>query len=141
MNENEFLGKAKAALDEHENELDADILARLNTARYNALHLQKVHPEKMQAEPRGRLWFAWGGVGSIATASLVAAFWLLNPDSPNDSSLSDYVYGPVNASVDAPVSASEGLLIEDAISDEDIAMLDNIEFVAWLMEQEDSNAG
>lgn len=137
MNENEFLDKAKVTLDQHENELDGEILARLDRARYQALHPQKVHSEEMSAEPRGRSWLAWGGVGSIATASLVVAFGLLSPVSPLNIPGAGVVNDYVNTSVNVP----EGLLVEDPISDEDIAILDNIEFVAWLMEQEESNAG
>jgi len=126
MNENEFLDKTKSTLNQYENELDAKTLARLNEARYRALHPEEV-------ESRGRSWFAWGGAGSLATASIVAAFWLMNPVSslnvPGDNVVEEYV------------NASEIPLTEEAISDEDIAMLDNVEFVAWLMEQEEINAG
>jgi hypothetical protein len=128
MNEDEFLDKAKITLDQQIGELDVRILVRLNDARYQALH-----PEEITTEPRNRSWFAWGGVGGIATASLVAAFWLLNPisllNTPGNNMLEEYA------------AVTETPLIEDAISDEDIAMLDNIEFVAWLMEEEESNAG
>ena len=137
MNENEFLDKAKAALNQHESELDGEILTRLNRARYQALHPQEAHSEEMSAEPKGRSWLAWGGVGSIATASLIVAFVVLSPISPLDIPGA----GVVNDYDITSVNVPEGLLVEDAISDEDIAILDNIEFVAWLMEQEESNAG
>ncbi|OUS06652.1 hypothetical protein A9Q81_01850 [Gammaproteobacteria bacterium 42_54_T18] len=126
MNEEEFLDKAKITLDQHADELDGSVLARLNEARYRALH-----PEEVMAGPRARSWFAWGG--SIATASLVAVFWLVNPIAP--------LTAPGNSGVEGYVATSDVQLIEDAISNEDIAMLDNIEFVAWLMEQDESNAG
>ena len=128
MNDNEFLDKAKITLDQQVDELDGGVVARLNEARYRALN-----PEETMTESSGRSWFAWGGVGSIATASIVAVFWLLNSvallNTPGSNMVEEYI------------TASEIPLVEDAISDEDIAMLDNIEFVAWLMEQEESNAG
>ena len=138
MNEEEFLDRAKITLDQQTDELDGNVLARLNEARYRALH-----PEEVMVEPRGRLWFAWGGVGSIATASLVAAFWLLNPSiplkAPGNNGIEEYI--AASDVVLSDVTLIDVPLIEDAISNEDIAMLDNIEFVAWLMEQDESNAG
>lgn len=128
MNEEEFVDKAKIILDQQADELDSNVLARLNQARYRALH-----PEDVMIEPRGRSWFAWGGVGGIATASLVAVFWLFNPSTP--------LKAPGNNEVQEYAAVSDVPLIEDAISNEDIAMLDNIEFIAWLMEQDESNAG
>ncbi len=138
MNENEFLDKAKITLDQHESELDGKTLARLNEARYRALNA-----EEIGAESRGRSWFAWGGAGGLATASLVAAFWLMNPvsslNTPGGNVAEEYVNASGVPLTGAPLTGAP--LTEEAISDEDIAMLDNIEFVAWLMEQEESNAG
>ena len=112
-----FLEKATYILDQSADDLDRDIVARLNDVRRQAL--QSHSKTKFEVSQ----WFAWGGIGGgVAVASLITAFWLLNPVSPLDM--------------------QEGELTAMAsLSDDDIDMLEDIEFVAWLMEQEENNAG
>ena len=138
MNENEFLDKVKVTFDQHVDELDDRILDRLDDARNRALH-----SEEAVTEPNGKPWFTWRWAGSVVTASIAAVFWLLNPIAPLDSSGSKIAieYAGTSDRVSSEISSPAIPLDQDAISDEDISMLDNIEFVAWLMEQEDSNAG
>ncbi|OUS28380.1 hypothetical protein A9Q99_12730 [Gammaproteobacteria bacterium 45_16_T64] len=111
-----FIEKAKSALDESVNDIDADTLIRLN-----AIRQQAVYP----AEESSRSWWQWSGAGSIVMALVVAMFWFANPvvEAPDHS------------------EANLALLSDEAISDEDIELLEDIEFVAWLMEQDALNAG
>lgn len=136
MNENNqnsdaFIEKAKTTLDRSLDELDSQTLARLDAIRHQALTAK---------ESRKHWWvrpgMAWGGMGGIAMASVVAMVWILNPVTPDGL---PYEGGEVN--VAEMTLLFEGELPDEAISDEDIELLEEIEFVAWLMEQEDINAG
>lgn len=108
-----FLEKARQALDNSVEDLDPDTQDKLNQIRRNAL----TEPgTKARPVPPG--W--WGPVGGIATAAVVATVWLTNPAPAPQPLMSD---------------------MELLTSEEDLEMMEDIEFVAWLMEQEDENAG
>lgn len=120
--EQAFIAKAKALLDSSEHDIDRDTLVRLNEIRQQALH-----PESTS----GRGW-RWRGAASVVTAMVVAVLW------GGSAWWSKPTIGLPSA--DPAAQMTQGLPGE-ALSDEDIALLEDIEFVAWLMEQDDVNAG
>ena len=73
-----FLEKAKAVLDESEEDLDANILSRLRQARNRALHGEE------REKPRLRTWFPFpvaAGMATALAAMLVAVVYIARPPS------------------------------------------------------------
>lgn len=111
MNDNHqdpFLEKAKQALDESADHLPPETQDKLNQIRREALN-------EADAKSRSAYWAWWAPGGGLAAAMLVAAVWLMNPDAPPPQPIDD---------------------MELLTSEEDMELMEDIEFVAWMMEQE-----
>ena len=94
--------------------LDAATLSRLNRARHNALAVE-------QRRGAGLPWLTAGALAAIAVAVL-ASLMLTSPDTLTS---------------DMPIAS-----IEDAefiVASEDIEMLEDLDFVSWMVAQD--NAG
>ena len=109
----EFEKHLKQLLDQSIDGLDQQTLANLNQTRHYALN------KPLQKKTR-RFWKQWSPIGYIATAAIVAAFWLGNPSVVPTDAMDDF---------------------ELLTTEEDLALMEEIEFIAWLMEQEHDSAG
>ena len=110
MNNEEFTRQAKGLLDDSAESLDGHTRSRLHQARNRAL-----------ASGRWRSpWLNWSLTGSLA-ASLAVAVLLLNP-SDSTPPLPDIYADPVQQAVA-----------------EDLELMDDLDFIAWLVMEEDSN--
>lgn len=105
-----FLDKAKQSLDHSVDDLPEETLDKLNQIRREAL--------TAQSSSASSSWVWWAPGGGLVAASLVAAIWFMNPVAAPDNGLMD---------------------MELLTSEQDLELMEDIEFVAWLMEQE--NAG
>jgi len=116
-----FALRAGAQLRESANELDAAKLSRLNRARQSAL-------DELPDATRVRAgWWAPAGAAAI-TATVVAGFWLARDT--------------VDALPPAvPIAAVDALDFELLLDDENLEMLENLEFFAWLAGEELEAAG
>lgn len=108
-----FLEKARQSLDDSVEGLDSNTLDKLNQIRREALN--DTHTKSQSVS-----WGSWAPVGGIATAALLAAFWFANPPPTPQPLMDD---------------------MELLTAEEDLEMMEDIEFVAWLMEQVEENAG
>lgn len=111
-----FLQKTKQALDDSAEQLDSRTVEQLNAVRRNALQQAEQTPIPVNKSR----WFVWGPVGGLVTAAGVAALLVANPAVSPQQHMND---------------------MELLTSEEDMALMEDIEFVAWLMEQEQGNAG
>jgi len=119
--EEAFALRAGAQLRDSGNELDAATLSRLNRARQNAL-------DEMPDATRVRAgWWAPAGAMAI-TATVVAGFWLAR----------DTVDTPPPA---VPIAAVDALDFELLLEDENLEMIEDLEFFAWLAGEELEAAG
>ena len=117
-----FLEKAKNALDDSLESMDSETLRRLDQVRRDALLVSG------KKQPRAA-WVYWGSASGMVTAALVAFIWFGEP-RPSLNSESEMI-------------ASQDIVeTMDLLSnEEELALMEEIEFVAWLMEQEDDHAG
>lgn len=113
-----FSHNARQALDQSVEDLSPETLDQLNRIRRDAVNET---PGRSGAAAWG-----WWASGSLAAAMLVAAVVLVTPEVTSDS---------------APELAQDGLPddMELLAAEDDLELMEEIEFVAWLMEQE--NAG
>lgn len=111
MNDNDFENEAKQVFDEHVAGLDAQTRSRLTQARYAAIEASR---------PR-RAYAPW--IGGAVAAGTVAALVVINP-------LNDEVTGPA---LDTPV-AQQATDLEMLLGDDELEMLEELEFYAWLDE-------
>jgi hypothetical protein len=113
--EKAFLGRAKALLDESEEDLDANILSRLRQARTRALRGEK------RREPRSWFWFSFPSVAGMATALvaiLVAVFYITRaPVQAPDKSIGD---------------------LEILTSNDQLELYENLDFYAWLAKEKEN---
>ena len=100
-----FAGKAKDLFDESVERLDAATLSRLNQGRQRAL------AELEHARSHGP-WLRWVPVTAAAAVALIAVMVVNRP-----------------VVVDDPVTATD---FEMLIEDEDLEMLEDLEFYSWL---------
>ena len=123
-NENdEFLENVKTVLDHGAESIDRTTQHRLNEIRTQSLQMKSPKNEVNNAP-----WYAWSGAGALSVALLIAAVWLLNP------------FAQMSQPEEQWNQLSLELMSGEAISDDDIEMLEDIDFVVWLMEQENGNA-
>ncbi|PIE41181.1 MAG: hypothetical protein CSA49_04550 [Gammaproteobacteria bacterium] len=113
-----FEEKVKQALDQSVDEFDQQTLADLNRIRQSALNGRHL---KMQPTS----WRLWAPAGGVAAATLVVALWatqfpMIQPSEMPAPDISD---------------------VELIGSENDLELMQDLEFVAWLMAQEESNAG
>ncbi|MCG8673161.1 MAG: hypothetical protein MI867_27475 [Pseudomonadales bacterium] len=111
--EKDFEAKLKQSLDNSVDELSQQTLANLNEIRQQALNGKQANASKFQ-------WALWGPAGGLVAAAVVAAVWVGNPAVQPSNSIDD---------------------LELLTSEEDLELMEDIEFVAWLMEQEIDHAG
>lgn len=111
MNNEEFTRQAKSLLDDSAESLDGQTRSRLHQARNRAL-----------ASGGSRSsWLGWSVTGSLAT-SLAVAFLLLGP-ADQTPPLPDIYADPVQQAVA-----------------EDLELMDDLDFIAWLVMEEETNA-
>lgn len=122
-----FLDKAKQALDQRADNLPPETLDQLNQIRREALNETL---NESSAKSRSTAWIWWAPGGGLVAAMLVAAIVLTTPATDP------------GATPDAVLQAAADDMpgdMELLTSEEDLDLMEDIEFVAWLMEQE--NAG
>lgn len=105
----EFERRAKALFDRSVDRLDASTRAKLARARANALN-------EVQPESSGRRWFVWApvaGVAAVAVASVAVLVETRTQREPATPPLEDL----------------------DLLAHEDLDMMQDLEFYAWLEEQ------
>jgi hypothetical protein len=100
--------RAKAAFDQSVDGLDASTLSRLNRGRQAAL---------AEAGHRGREWTRWMPATGVAAAVLLAVLTFQGPG-------------------DADVISAPAPDLEILLSEENIEMLEELEFYNWLETQE-----
>lgn len=122
-----FLDKAKQALDQSADNLPQETLAQLNQIRREALNETL---NESSAKPRSTAWIWWAPGGGLMAAMLVAAVVLTTPATDPGATPDPVLQA---AADDMPGD------MELLTSEEDLVLMEDIEFVAWLMEQE--NAG
>ena len=108
--EEALVAKVKEQLDQSVEKLDSEVVARLRSARYEALHSQ----------PQRTPWL-WpvSGLATACSALLVALLWWGSPLEQ------------------APPETAQ--IIEDVevlIADDPLDLYENLEFYGWLAEQE-----
>jgi len=107
--------QVRDALNQSVEHLDAATLSQLNQARHKALSVKQRHSA-------GLPWLTAGSLAAIAIAILATRLLLTSPDTLND---------------DMPIAS-----IDDAefiVVSEDIELMDDIDFVSWMVTQD--NAG
>lgn len=108
-NGNSLLKTSREALDESIEHLDAHTLSRLNQARQKALSQEK------SASPAGIPWMpAAGSLAMLSVAIVVGSLFLSSPESS------------LNNLDEAEFMANN----------EEIELMEDLEFVTWLIEQE-----
>lgn len=125
--------QAKAALDNELNSVPADIQAQLRLARMKAV----AHAGKQQPTPAQPL-FSKPMLALAASAVLALPLMWFMADSQKDLSgttLVDQSVAPGDVQMDA-VDSGEIMLELAQLSDEDMAIVDDLEFIAWLSEQD-----
>lgn len=115
MNNDPFEEKVRQALDKSAETLDQETLSSLNQIRQQALNTST----SANTRPRFQ-WALWGPVGGLVTAVIVAAMWVGDPAVTPQSPIDD---------------------LELLASEDDLELMEEIEFVAWLLEQENKHAG
>lgn len=109
---------AQRALDDSIQQLDAQTLAALAEARQQALAVTRTRRKK-------------GGTvaatGAIAAAVLLAVVWQQNSGTISDAELAEHA---------RYLELSEGVLQTEEVWQVDEELLDDMEFYAWLAEQE-----
>lgn len=109
-NEERFIARVKEHLDQGASELDPAVQARLRHARYQALR----HPSQ------GIPWlWPMTGLATACTALIVTILWW--PSSPDPM-------------VDGPAQVVED--IEVLIAEDQLDLYEDLEFYAWLAEQD-----
>ena len=112
MSEQDFLNQVRAALDDSAARLDAATVSRLNRARQRALD---------QGLARRTRW-VWPTLALATAASLTLALGLL-------------LHTPEVAAPLPPTAATESLDFELLAGSEDLELIENLEFYAWLEQQ------
>jgi Protein of unknown function (DUF3619) len=107
----DLAGYVSDALDESIEHLDAATLSRLNQARHRALASRHRHRNSLQ-------WLTAGSMAAIAIAILASRLLLTAPDTQTDNM-------PIASIDDA----------EFIVVSEDIELLENLDFVAWMVTQ------
>ncbi len=113
--EKAFLERARALLDESEQDLDANILSRLRQARTRALQGEK------RREPRSWHWFPFpaAGMATALVAILVAVFYITR--SP--------VLEPHESMGDLEILASS----------DQLDLYEDLDFYDWLAKEKEQN--
>ena len=112
--EKDFEAKLKQSLDHSVDDLSQQTLASLNEIRQQTLN------GKAAASANRFQWTLWGPAGGLVAAAVVAAVWVGNPAVQPNSNIDD---------------------LELLTSEQDLELMEDIEFIAWLMEQEIDHAG
>jgi hypothetical protein len=115
MTEEEFNNKAKDLLDENVDKLDAATLSKLHQARNRAVESASKSAGK-SAGKKLPAYSGWVGAGAMA-ASLAVGVVYFNQQPP-----------PLPAIYEDPVQQAAA---------EEIELMDDLDFVAWLVLQED----
>jgi len=113
-NDSDLAAGISDSLDRSIEHLDAATLSRLGRARRNAL-------ADGQRRGGGLPWLSASALAAIAIAILASRLLLTSPDTLND---------------DMPIAS-----IDDAefiVVSEDIELLENLDFVAWMVTQDDA---
>jgi len=107
-NDDNLLTTAQQALNESTEHLDANTLSRLNQARQKALLQEK--NSLFDNIP----WISTGAVAALSITIIVASLFLFSPESSfNDMDEAEFMAG-----------------------NEEIELMEDLEFVAWLIEQD-----
>ena len=116
-----ILKKSKQALDESVEHLDAQTLSRLNQARQKALS-QKTHVFPLNISWANISWknISWAPASAFAALSIAIIASSLFLSTPNNTL----------------TSADE---VEFMASNEDLELMEDLEFVAWLIEQDNAS--
>lgn len=112
MTQNDFLNQVREVLDESTASMDAQTASRLNRARQRALDLG--------LKPRSR--WVWPSLALATAASLTLA-------------LSLAVHMPDTAPLPAAAAADLSQDLELLAGSEDLELIENLEFYAWLEQQ------
>lgn len=116
MKENEqepFLAQAKKALDTCEAQTPPAVKQQLDEIRRQALQQPKM---ARNVQP-----WVWWPMGGVAAAVLVVMFWFADPQATQPDVMVDD--------------------LELLSAEEDLALMEEIEFMVWLLEQADGRAG
>lgn len=130
-NEDPFLEKAKHALDDSLDNINEETQARLNQARREAL---RAAANKESPAP----WFYWGSAGGMVVAALVAfiGFGEISLPGLQPERVATDLATPSGITSEEIVETMDLLATDDALE-----LMEDLEFVAWLMEQEEDHAG
>lgn len=112
MNSDEMNVTIKKVLDERENSIPAHVQSALTQARYSAVNTERL------ARHRSPSWL-WRGAATLASITLAVVLW--QPMLPS--------------------SVTEGAVFDDIellASEEDLGFYDDLEFIAWVDEMEQS---
>ncbi|MBL4793996.1 MAG: hypothetical protein JKY24_00400 [Pseudomonadales bacterium] len=135
----DMLSDINKALNESVQNLDGEIRSKLSQTRYHAL-------EQNEIENHSILFSVWAiPLGSIAVAAVLALVWFINPGmeiSEKNSLVNERSHQAVNGGD----LSDESLFNEDLFSEklfseeywqEDPDLMEELEFVAWLIEDEE----
>jgi hypothetical protein len=111
----DLAGNVRDTLDRSVEHLDAATLSRLNQARHNALAVKQRHGGVMP-------WLTAGSLAAIVVAILASRLMLTTPDTLTEN---------------MPIASIEDAEFIDV--SEDIDLLDDLDFVSWMVTQD--NAG
>ena len=127
--EKAFLKHTRKVLDESADALDAATLSRLNQARQKALQsVQHSVQQSQQQQATGRRFMAFKMPAAVAASVSIALFgsWLMLSQTQQT--------GPDKLALDQLAYDDED--INMLVSDTELELLEQLEFVSWLVVQE-----
>lgn len=130
----DMLSDINKALNESVQNLDGEIRSKLSQTRYHAL-------EQNEIENHSILFSVWAiPLGSIAVAAVLALVWFINPGmeiSEKNSLVSEQSHQAVNGGDLSDESLFSDELFGEEYWQEDPDLMEELEFVAWLIEDEE----
>ena len=139
-NENDLIKDIVEYLDQSAEDLDPGILSRIRAARYNAL--EKKQPGFMQ-------WaFPAGGIAAAVIVLFVAVTLFTGPENRPVTQVTEVVEPPIDRlkpgkdetiqvkDTDMEIQPDQVELVEMLSSDQQLDLFENLDFYAWLAENE-----
>ena len=130
--------QSKVILDGELEHVSADVQAQLRLARMKAV----AHAAKQSSKPSGAQPLFSKPLLALAASAVFALplLWLVTQTQPDssDALLADYEAQP-DVTNDEPLGSGEIMLELAQLSEEDMAIVDDLEFIAWLSKQNIEN--
>jgi len=124
-----WVNSINQSLDESVQDLDAETRSQLNQIRQKAIAIKSGRSKESVFNLR------FLSVGSIAVAAAVVTLWVVTPTTLTIST-------PTGDGVSPSPVAMSGEMVEDLLEDywqEDPELMEELEFVAWLVDEEMMN--